>query len=169
MIARLGDSNFLIQYLTLSYCPARLILSLGNRTEMGTDQERAISLAELAEETGVPARTIRFYIARGLLPGPQQAGRGATYGETHRKQLQEIKRLQAKGLTLHEVARSIGDDTRKASRTQQPSAWWQYPIDEDVVVWVKAEAAPWRLREIQRAVWEMALKLKDTREEEEQE
>ena len=28
------------------------------------------TLAELSEESGIPARTIRFYIARGLLDGP---------------------------------------------------------------------------------------------------
>lgn len=37
-------------------------------------------LAELAQKAGLPGRTIRFYIARGLLPGPLKAGRGATYG-----------------------------------------------------------------------------------------
>ena len=134
---------------------------------MGTDKE--ISLAVLAEESGVPARTIRFYIAKGLLPGPQQAGRGATYGEAHRKRLQEIRKLQARGLTLNEVARSLGGDTRKAVGAPQPSAWWQYPINEDVVVWVKADVAPWRLRETQKAVREMALQLKKIRGQGEQE
>ena len=69
-----------------------------------------------AEETGVPARTIRFYIARGLLPGPQHAGHGAIYGEVHGKWLQEIKQLQAKGLTLNEIARSFGDSEKYKRR-----------------------------------------------------
>ena len=129
---------------------------------MGTDKEKGISLAELAEESGVPARTIRFYIARGLLPGPQQAGRGASYGEAHRKRLEEIKKLQAKGLTLHEIARSLGGETLKSVEAAIPSAWWQYPIEEDVVVWVRADVGPWRLREVQKTVREMALKLKKT-------
>ncbi|MFN8007764.1 MAG: helix-turn-helix domain-containing protein [Terriglobia bacterium] len=127
---------------------------------MGTDNEKGISLAELAEETGLAARTIRFYIARGLLPGPQQAGRAATYGEAHRKLIREIKKLQAKGLTLNEVARALGGNALKAAESPQPSAWWQYPIDDDVVVWIKADIAPWRLREAQKAVREMALQLR---------
>ena len=129
---------------------------------MGTDKGKGISLAELVEETGVPARTIRFYIARGLLPGPQQAGRAASYGEGHRKRLEEIKKLQAKGLTLHEIARSLGGETLKSVEAPAPSAWWQYPIEEDVVVWVRADVGPWRLREVQKTVREMALRLKKT-------
>ena len=129
---------------------------------MGTDKGKGISLAELVEETGVPARTIRFYIARGLLPGPQQAGRGASYGEAHRKRLEVIKKLQAKGLTLHEVARSLGGETLKGVQALEPSAWWQFPIEEDVVVWVRADVGPWRLREVQKTVREMALRLKKT-------
>ena len=30
----------------------------------------SLTLVELAEVSGVPARTIRFYIAKGLLPPP---------------------------------------------------------------------------------------------------
>jgi DNA-binding transcriptional MerR regulator len=127
--------------------------------EIGTKKEKGISLADLAEESGIPARTIRFYIARGLLPGPQKAGRRATYGEDHRKRLEEIKKLQAKGLTLNEIARSLGEGTLKVARAPQPSAWWQYPIADDVMVSVRADVSPWRLREVQKAVREMAVKL----------
>src|SRR5438128_1150266 len=127
---------------------------------MGTGKKRGISLAELAEETGVPARTIRFYIARELLPGPQRAGRGATYGVDHRKRLEEIKKLQAKGLTLNEIARSLGEGTLRVPGAPQPSAWWQYPIADDVVVSVRADVSPWRLREVQKAVREIAVRLK---------
>src|SRR5215510_691093 len=120
--------------------------------EIHTKKE-GISLAQLAEGTRVPVRTIRFYIARGLLPGPQKAGRGATYGRIHQTQLRKIKKLQAKGLTLNEVARSLGGEKVKA--IEGPSAWWQYPIAEEVVVSVRADISAWRLREVQRAVSEM--------------
>ena len=130
---------------------------------MGTGKERGISLAELAKESGVLARTIRFYIARELLPGPQRAGRGATYGEDHRKGLEEIKKLQAKGLTLNEIARSLGEGTLRVAGAPQPSAWWQYPVADDVVVSVRADGSPWRLREVQKAVREIAVKLKKIR------
>ena len=49
------------------------------------------TLAELSEESGTPARTIRFYIARGLLDGPLKAGRGAVYTAEHLARLEKIK------------------------------------------------------------------------------
>ena len=63
-----------------------------------TDNDRSgrgsFTLVELAEVSGVPARTIRFYIAKGLLPPPLVAGRAACYGEEHLKELDRIKTLQ---------------------------------------------------------------------------
>ena len=38
-------------------------------------QRGSFTLVELAEVSGVPARTIRFYIAKGLLPPPLVGGR----------------------------------------------------------------------------------------------
>ena len=67
-------------------------------------EKRQWSLAELAEEVGLSARTVRFYIGRGLLPGPEKAGRGASYGPAHLERVREIQRLQADGLTLAEIA-----------------------------------------------------------------
>jgi DNA-binding transcriptional MerR regulator len=61
-----------------------------------------LTLADLAADTGIPERTIRFYIARGLLNGPVKAGRAAAYTPEHRKRLGKIKRLQADGRTLAE-------------------------------------------------------------------
>ena len=125
---------------------------------MNTEKETEVSLNQLAEETGVPARTVRFYIARGLLRGPLQAGRGASYGNEHRKQLAEIKRLQAQGLTLVEIAKSLGHD-RSGVSDLTPTAWWSYQIEEDVIVSVRADLSPWRMRQIQRAVRKMAEQL----------
>jgi hypothetical protein len=50
------------------------------------------TLAELAEDSGVPARTIRYYIARGVLPRPVVAGRGALYAKKHLERLGRIAR-----------------------------------------------------------------------------
>jgi DNA-binding transcriptional MerR regulator len=124
-----------------------------------------LTLAELARQTGVPARTIRFYIARGLLPPPARAGRGACYGPEHREGLARIKRLQARGLTLAEIARRLGGETRRDG-LPVPSAWWCYPIERDVVLWVRADAAPWRLKQVRRAVLDLAAQLKTIQQEE---
>jgi DNA-binding transcriptional MerR regulator len=51
-------------------------------------------LSELAESTGIEARTIRSYIERGLLPGPDARGRGAAYSEEHLSRLHLISSLR---------------------------------------------------------------------------
>jgi DNA-binding transcriptional MerR regulator len=72
--------------------------------------------------------------------------------------LAEIKRLQAQGLTLVEIAKSLALG-RSGVSDPTPSAWWNYQIADDVVVLVRADRSPWRMRQIQRAVREMAEQL----------
>lgn len=65
------------------------------------------TLRELAAGTGVPERTIRFYISRELLPPPLKGGRGAAYGPAHKTLLETIKKLQAKGMMLAEIRHAL--------------------------------------------------------------
>jgi len=71
------------------------------------DKEKEWTLRELAAETGVPERTIRFYISRGLVDPPLRSGRGAAYGAGHKARLEEIRKLQAEGLMLAEIAHVV--------------------------------------------------------------
>jgi DNA-binding transcriptional MerR regulator len=52
------------------------------------------SLNDLAEVTGFEARTIRSYIERGLLPGAEARGRGASYSVEHLNRLRAIQILR---------------------------------------------------------------------------
>jgi DNA-binding transcriptional MerR regulator len=65
------------------------------------------TLRELAAETGVPERTIRFYISRELLPPPLKGGRGAAYGPAHKTLLETIKKRQRKGMMLAEIGHAM--------------------------------------------------------------
>ena len=47
-----------------------------------------------AKKTGVPERTIRYYISRKLVPPPHRGGPGATYGEEHIARILKIRELQ---------------------------------------------------------------------------
>ena len=121
------------------------------------------SLARLAQEVGLPARTVRFYIGRGLMPGPEKAGRGARYGQEHLERLREIQRLQGDGLTLAEIA--MRGEVEESVRLPEPEAWWSYGIADGVEVRVRADQAPWRLRQIRRALAELGNKLDNTMDE----
>lgn len=63
------------------------------------------SLTDLAELTGIEPRTIRSYIERGLLPGADARGRGATYSAEHLSRLQVIQafRRARPNIALSEV------------------------------------------------------------------
>jgi DNA-binding transcriptional MerR regulator len=126
------------------------------------------TLAELAEQAGVPARTVRYYIARGLLDGPQKAGRAASYGEEHVERLRKIQRLQSEGRTLVEIARDLDGGKRARPALGEPSGWWQYPLAADVTVMIKAESSPWRLKQVRAALEQFAARIQDEQTEEQE-
>jgi DNA-binding transcriptional MerR regulator len=117
----------------------------------------SMTLAELSEASGVPARTIRFYIARRVLDGPVKAGRGAVYDSTHLKRLQKIQQWQSEGRTIAEIARTI--DGPPASGPL-PVAWWQHLIADDVMVFVRDGSSPWRTKQVRAAIEELTARLK---------
>ena len=117
------------------------------------------TLAELAEAAGIPARTIRFYISRGLLDGPTKAGRGAVYTGVHLDRLEKIKALQAQGRHLSEIAPLV--EGAPEERPGYPSTmWWQHALADDVVVWTRGDASPWRQKQIREAIDELAVRLR---------
>ena len=130
-----------------------------------------MTLAEIADASGIAARTIRFYIARGILNGPVKAGRGASYSAEHLSRLDRIKRLQAEGRTLSEIAGALSGHAPEPAAAA-PTAWWQHAIADDIIVWVRAGASPWRMKQVRAAVDELARRLQQSaraakREEEE--
>ncbi|MCK9539514.1 MerR family transcriptional regulator [Dokdonella sp.] len=62
-----------------------------------------LGLQQLSERSGLPGRTIRFYIQRGLLPAPEGAKRGAYYTEAHLADLLRIRQWQETGLSLDAI------------------------------------------------------------------
>ena len=117
-----------------------------------------LTLAELSEATGIPPRTIRFYIARGLLAGAVKAGKHSAYDARHLKRLRRIQKLQAKGLTLSEIGREILEGKTKV-RLAPPVTWQGYTIDDDVVVNVRTGVSPWRMKQIRESLEELASRL----------
>lgn len=70
-------------------------------------------MAQLGAQTGLTARTIRYYITQGLLPPAYGRGPSATYDATHLLRLRAIQQLKAKNLQLQEIKTELanrGDD-----------------------------------------------------------
>jgi hypothetical protein len=116
------------------------------------------TLRQLAAGTGVPERTIRFYISRGLVDPPLRGGRGAAYGAGHKARLEDIKKLQAKGMMLAEISHAAAPAHVSASTPSlpEPAVWRSYPVAPDVMVMVRAEAGPWRTKRILSALRQFA-------------
>lgn len=120
--------------------------------------ESRLNLAELASQSGVPRRTIRYYISRGLLPRPESTGRGAHYGDRHRQLLERIGELKRQGHTLAEIGSILAGKPATAD-LPSPDQFWSYRIAPDVVVMVRSDASPWRQSRIKTALAEMAARL----------
>lgn len=121
-------------------------------------------MRELAKEAGVPSRTIRFYISRGLLPGPVVAGRRAAYSEEHLRRIRKIRELQQQGLTLGAIGGVLQGENQEQA-LPQPVAWNSYAIDDDVAVWVRGDASPWRQRQIRDAMRQFADRIRELNKE----
>jgi DNA-binding transcriptional MerR regulator len=92
------------------------------------------SISDLARLTGVSVRTIRYYLAQGLIPASGESGPGAHYGDGHLGRLRLVRRLQQQHLPLAEirarlaslsdadVAHLIADDAAPAAPEPQTSA-----------------------------------------------
>jgi len=120
-------------------------------------QDAAWTLQELADQSGVSARTIRYYIARGALEGPSGAGRSASYGSNHLERLREIQRRQDAGETLSEISRA----PVALKQAPAPESWWRFSVSTDVVVEVRQNLAPWRMNRVREALEEMVRRLKE--------
>jgi DNA-binding transcriptional MerR regulator len=69
-----------------------------------TDQ---LDINTLSRETGVPVRTIRYYLAEKLLPASAGRGPAASYGPGHRDRLRLIRRLQDAHQPLGEIQKRL--------------------------------------------------------------
>ena len=85
----------------------------------------------------------------------EKAGRAAAYTAEHLARLEKIKRLQAQGRMLSEIGRSLAGNAPEKSAAP-PTAWWQHSIADDVVVWTRADASPWRTKQVREAIDELA-------------
>jgi DNA-binding transcriptional MerR regulator len=114
--------------------------------------QRIYKLDELARAAGTSPRTIRYYVQRGLLPGPHFRGKDTSYDHEHLVRLRAIRRLQEAYLPLDAIAaeldrRSIEEIERIADgREDVPKAPSPAPSLPPVKLhwraWHRVEIAP---------------------------
>jgi DNA-binding transcriptional MerR regulator len=69
--------------------------------------DRTYSADELAALSGLPRRTIRYYIQLGLVDRPVGETRAAHYGWQHLSQLLRIRELTEGGYSLDQISRML--------------------------------------------------------------
>jgi DNA-binding transcriptional MerR regulator len=109
------------------------------------------------------ARSVRFYVANGLLDRPEGTGTAATYNYRHFLQLLAIKIRQREGQTLESIkvemkevagdalerriaqslAPALGLDANAGRRTEEdelPRAWRRMPVAEGIEIHVRDDS-----------------------------
>lgn len=89
---------------------------------------RELTLEDLAVSTGMTARNVRAYRARGLLPPPTRDGRRLRYGPEHVARLRLIRSLHRSGLSLKVIGelleRGEAEETlARLSRERLVASW----------------------------------------------
>lgn len=98
----------------------------------------------------VTARTVQFYLSKGLLPEPTRRGAQLRFDNRHVEAIVEVKRRQADGLMLDEITRApLSEAQNHAAVSSRPtesrSLLWQEPLNDQ---WLNARfttATPSRL------------------------
>ena len=71
-------------------------------------RSKELSIDELAQQTGVSSRNIRYYQTRGLLPPPTVKGRTGVYDRRHVERLELLAELKSEGLNLQAIGFLLG-------------------------------------------------------------
>lgn len=70
--------------------------------------KQSLKIGRLAEMTGCPVETIRYYEKQGLLPEPERSeGNYRLYGPPHAERLQFIRNCRSLDMTLDEISRLL--------------------------------------------------------------
>ena len=125
--------------------------------------ERKYGFEELCNLAGLPERTVRFYIQKGLVPPPHGQKRGAWYDELHLERLLTIRRWQRAGLSLDGIAEIIAGketDVPEPSRSKPGSVevWSRLMVKEGVEIHLephRAALTPDQLRAFCRGVTDL--------------
>ena len=93
-------------------------------------------MAELTEAADVSVRTVRYYIAEGLLPPAEGSGPGSAYNAGHLHRLRLIQRLKQAYLPLKEIRRRLAglndDEVRELLANDET---WGVGMTEEVTAY----------------------------------
>lgn len=120
------------------------------------------SLDELATLAGVVPRTVRYYIAQGLIDRPEGEKRGAHYLQRHLEQLLLVRRWTDAGLSLERVRELMAgaphDPPPRAPAPGTVEVWSRLTVADGLEVHVepgRAGLSPQQTRALLRGITEL--------------
>ena len=121
------------------------------------------AIGELEHETGISARTIRYYVGQGLLAPAYGRGPSATYDLGHLLRLRMIQQLKEQqyslnqikdllaGLTDEEIERMLGVESRLPE-----DVWRRIRVADDLELHVRQRSSDEQARGWEEAVEDIA-------------
>jgi DNA-binding transcriptional MerR regulator len=127
------------------------------------------SIDELAKLTGVTARTVRYYIAEGLVDRPVGERRGAHYLRRHVEQLLLVRRWTDAGLSLERVRELMAgapeDPAPRAAAPGSVEVWSRITVANGLEVHVepgRADLTPEQMRSLVRGITALYRQVRST-------
>ena len=129
---------------------------------------RHFTLDELAALSGLPARTVRYYIQLGLVDRPIGETRAAHYTQRHLEQLLEIRRWTRAGLSLERIRELLsGAPPQAPARPRGPGTvevWSHLVVDDGVELMVepgRAGLSPEQVRALFKGVTRLMTEIRN--------
>ena len=135
------------------------LLQLSFNAVMADSPFPRYSIEKISTLAGITPRTVRYYIAEGLLEPPAGAKRGAHYLQKHLEQLLLIRRWTEAGLSLERVRELIAgapeDPPRRATTPGSVEVWSRMTIADGLELHVepgRAGLTPQQVRALHRGI-----------------
>jgi DNA-binding transcriptional MerR regulator len=109
------------------------------------------TIEELSQITGFSRRTIRYYVAEGLLEPPAGRGRGGFYFDSQVETLKRISALRAKGVRLSAIVELLSG----GGGAQVPSErelWIRYEIEPGLEIHIERGLEEGRRADLEEVV-----------------
>lgn len=127
------------------------------------------SIDELSTLAGVTSRTVRYYIAQGLVGRPEGEKRGAHYLRRHLEQLLLIRRWTDAGLSLDRVRELIAgapeDPPRRPAPAGSVEVWSRVTVADGLEVHLEPGRAGLRPEQVRAFIQGVSALYRHTRAE----
>jgi DNA-binding transcriptional MerR regulator len=138
------------------------IALMSPRPPADSDRTARYGIEELATLAGVTPRTVRYYIAQGLIERPAGEKRGAHYLPHHLEQLLRVRRWADAGHTLERIRELVAgapeDPAPRAAAPGTLAVWSRVTLADGLEVHVepgRAGLSPEQVRALVRGVTDL--------------